>query len=144
MLQKYSKCEVKLHCIRIDKFTATKFLHKSNFGEFKRSKVKKCCFWQFQSLWNCEFRKIDFVQLDSGISKLWMFTSYFETFWSIVHFFNFVPFSRFWMQIIIFLGESIHMLVHKNNKLDIRRDYGFVKLDASGTKVSFNISDLKS
>ena len=45
------------------------------------------------------------------------------------------------------LGESIHMLVQKNNKLGIRRDFGFVKLDASGTKVSFNISeisDLKS
>ena len=58
---------------------------------------------------------------------------------------NFVPFSRFWIHVKNYLlGESIHMLVHKNNKLDIRRDYGFVKLDASGTKVSFNISDLKS
>ena len=42
------------------------------------------------------------------------------------------------------LGESVHMLVHKNGKLGIHRDYGFVKFDASGTKVSFNISDFKS
>ena len=41
------------------------------------------------------------------------------------------------------LGESVHMLVHKNGKLGIHRDYGFVKLDASGKMVSFNISDLK-
>ena len=53
---------------------------------------------------------------------------------------NFVPFSRFWIHVKNYLlGESIHMLVHKNDKLGIRRDYGFVKFDASGTKVNLLI-----